>query len=70
MTASSVFDFEGDGKAEMIYADEENFRIFDGTTGAVLFADDTHGSHTRIEMPVVVAGPALSPPHLHATVEI
>ena len=53
VTASSVFDFEGDGKAEMIYADEENFRIFDGTTGAILYDDDTHGSHTRIEMPIV-----------------
>lgn len=54
VTASSVFDFEGDGRAEMIYADEVSLRIFDGTTGAVLFEDDTHGSHTRIEMPVVV----------------
>jgi len=53
VTASSVFDFEGDGKAEMIYADETDFRIFDGTTGRVLFDDETHGSHTRIEMPIV-----------------
>lgn len=54
VTASSVFDFEGDGKAEMVYADETSFRIFDGTTGAILYDDPTHGSHTRIEMPVVV----------------
>lgn len=53
VTASSVFDFEGDGKAEMVYADERNFRIFDGTTGVVLFDDDTHSSNTRIEMPIV-----------------
>ncbi len=53
VTASSVFDFEGDGKAEMIYADEAALRIFDGGTGRVLFQDDTHGSHTRIEMPVI-----------------
>ncbi len=53
VTASSVFDFEGDGKAEMVYADEQNFRIFDGTTGAVLFDDPSHSSNTRIEMPVV-----------------
>lgn len=53
VTASSVFDFEGDGKAEMVYADEQNFRIFDGTTGAVLFEDPTHSSNTRIEMPIV-----------------
>ena len=52
-TGSSVFDFEGDGRAEVVYADERNFRIFDGITGAVLYDDATHGSHTRIEMPVI-----------------
>ncbi len=52
-TASSVFDFEGDGKAEMVYADETTFRILDGTNGQVLFEDDTHSSNTRIEMPLV-----------------
>ncbi len=52
-TGSSVFDFEGDGRAEVVYADETSFRIFDGRTGAVLFDDPTHGSHTRIEMPVI-----------------
>lgn len=54
VTASSVFDFDGDGKAEMVYADETTFRIFDGTNGDILYEDPTHGSHTRIEMPVVV----------------
>ncbi len=53
-TGSSVFDFEGDGRAEVIYADERSFRIFDGQTGAILFSDDTHISNTRVEMPVVV----------------
>ncbi|HEY8380303.1 MAG TPA: putative metal-binding motif-containing protein [Nannocystis sp.] len=53
VTASSVFDFEGDEKAEVIYADEVSFRIFDGTTGAVLFSDNTYRSHTRLEMPVI-----------------
>ena len=52
-TASSVFDFEGDGKAEVVYADETTFRILDGKTGKVLFQDDTHGSNTRVEMPVI-----------------
>ena len=52
-TASSVFDFEGDGKAEMVYADETTFRILDGTNGAILYEDDTHSSNTRIEMPLV-----------------
>lgn len=53
VTASSVFDFEGDGRAEVVYADETSFRIFDGRSGAVLFSDDTFGSHTRLEMPAI-----------------
>ena len=52
-TASSVFDFEGDGKAEMVYADEQNFYILDGTTGKILHKDDRHQHNTRIEMPLV-----------------
>jgi hypothetical protein len=53
-TGSSVFDFEGDGAAEVIYADETNLRILSGADGTILFDDDTFRSHTRIEMPVVV----------------
>jgi hypothetical protein len=53
-TGSSVFDFDGDGRAEVVYADETSLRIFDGPTGAILFDDPTHGSHTRIEMPIIV----------------
>ena len=53
-TASSVFDFEGDGKAEMVYADEQSFKIHDGSNGAVLYQDTQHSSNTRIEMPIIV----------------
>jgi hypothetical protein len=53
VTGSSVFDFEGDGAAEVVYADETTMRIFDGSTGAVLFTDASHNSHTRLEMPVI-----------------
>jgi hypothetical protein len=53
VTASSVFDFEGDGAAEVIYADETTFRILRGADGAELYVDNTHGSHTRLEMVVV-----------------
>ncbi len=53
-TGSSVFDFDGDGRAEVVYADEQNFRIFDGRTGTILFDDETHNSNTRMEMPIVV----------------
>ncbi len=53
VTASSVFDFEGDGSAEVVYADEVHFRVFNGKTGAILFSDNSFRSHTRIEMPVI-----------------
>ncbi len=53
-TGSSVFDFEGDGSAEVVYADETTFRIFRGTDGAILYEDSTHDSNTRVEMPIVV----------------
>ena len=53
VTASSVFDFEGDEVAEVVYADESTFRIFDGPTGEILFEDTNHDSHTRLEMPVI-----------------
>jgi hypothetical protein len=36
-TGSSVFDFDGDGAAEVVYGDEQYLRIYDGATGAVLF---------------------------------
>jgi hypothetical protein len=54
VTGSSVFDFEGDGSAEVVYADETTFRIFKGSDGTVLYEDDSHSSNTRLEMPIVV----------------
>jgi hypothetical protein len=36
-TGSSVFDFDGDGSAEVVYGDEQYLRIYDGTSGDVLF---------------------------------
>jgi len=52
VTGSSVFDFDGDGKAEVVYNDEQLFRILDGDTGAVLLSVPNI-SHTRLEMPIV-----------------
>ena len=52
-TASAVFDFEADGAAEVVYADETTMRIFRGADGAILFEDDGHGSHTRLEEPII-----------------
>ena len=52
VTGSSVFDFEGDGKAEVIYGDECFLWVFDGETGAVRFAAP-HTSFTGTEASVV-----------------
>ncbi len=51
-TGSSVFDFEGDGKAEVIYADECFLWVFDGQTGGVRFAA-SHSSFTATEASLV-----------------
>ena len=45
VTGSSLFDFEGNGTAEAIYADECFARIHDGATGEVLFSQQ-HSSCT------------------------
>ncbi|NUQ75877.1 MAG: VCBS repeat-containing protein [Polyangiaceae bacterium] len=52
VTGSSVFDFDGDGKAEVVYNDEQFFRVFSGTDGAVLI-QVANRSHTRLEMPII-----------------
>lgn len=51
-TGSSVFDFNGDGRAEVVYADETHLHIYDGATGNELFKLD-HGSSTAGEYPVI-----------------
>ncbi len=52
-TGSSVFDFDGDGAAEVVYADEVALYVFDGATGTVRFQDGYHASGTVHEYPVV-----------------
>lgn len=52
VTASTVFDFNGDGAAEVTYNDECYFRIYDGRSGDVLFRE-LNSSRTRTENPVV-----------------
>lgn len=54
VTGSSVFDFESDGAAEVVYADEETLWVFDGSTGAVELAVGGHGSGTLYEYPLIV----------------
>ncbi|MBN1769819.1 MAG: VCBS repeat-containing protein, partial [Deltaproteobacteria bacterium] len=53
VTGSSVFDFEGDGKAEVVYNDECHLYVYDGGTGRVLLARP-NTSRTGTENPVVV----------------
>jgi hypothetical protein len=48
----AVFDFEGDGKAEVVYADECFLRVYDGSSGEVLYSA-YRTSGTWYESPVV-----------------
>lgn len=66
-TGSSVFDFDGDGRSEVIYADEWYLRIYPGTepdcpggpncdgimTDAEVLFIDINSSRTRSENPIV-----------------
>jgi hypothetical protein len=52
VTGSSVFDFQGDGTAEVLYQDECYARVFDGSTGAVLIELE-NSTPTIHEYPIV-----------------
>lgn len=52
VTGSSVFDFEGDGRAEAVYGDECFVRVYDGESGDVLFSQ-ARSSCTWYENPVI-----------------
>lgn len=53
VTGSSVFDFEGDGKAEVIYNDECSLYILSGEDGSVLL-QRLNSSRTAAEYPLIV----------------
>jgi hypothetical protein len=53
ITGSSVFDFDGDGSAEVVYNDECFMRVFSGVDGTIL-AEVAQNSHTLIEYPLIV----------------
>ena len=53
-TGSSVFDFEGDGYAEVVYADEVNLWIISGYNGSFVMRESYHDSGTANEYPIVV----------------
>jgi len=52
-TGSSVFDFQGDGIAEVVYADECFMRVYSGTDGTVIL-EEPNSSGTIHEYPLVV----------------
>jgi len=51
-TGSSVFDFDGNGSAEVVYGDEQYLRIYDGATGAVVL-QECNTTGTLEEFPLV-----------------
>jgi len=51
-TGASLFDFDGDGQMEAVYADECFLRVYDGKTGNVAFSTP-RTSFTWYEMPVI-----------------
>ena len=51
-TGSSVFDFNGDGSAEVLYGDEQQLRIYKGTDGEILW-QTCNTSGTLRELPLV-----------------
>jgi len=52
-TGSTAFDFEGDGRMEIVYRDEQYLRVYRGTDGKVLLQEAVR-SGTATELPVVV----------------
>jgi hypothetical protein len=52
-TSSVAFDFDGDGAWEVVYGDENDLWVFDGSTGTPLMQNPWRGSGTRNEQPAV-----------------
>ena len=52
-TGSSVYDFEGDGIADVVYADETTLYVYSGKDGAIKLNYAEHASATIIEYPLV-----------------
>jgi gliding motility-associated-like protein len=52
-TTGSVFDFDCDGKAQVVYRDENNLYVWDGETGNIQALIQC-GSATRSELPTIV----------------
>jgi len=53
VTGSAVFDFNGDGQAEVVYSDEYHLWMYDGVTGDNLIPSTCNTTGTLWEYPVV-----------------
>ncbi len=53
-TGSSVFDFEADGYAEVVYADETDLWVISGFSGRPVLRYSGHSSGTENEYPLIV----------------
>ena len=53
ITGSAVYDFEGDGVADVVYADEINLYVYNGTDGKTKLQLAEHNSGTRLEYPII-----------------
>jgi hypothetical protein len=52
-TGSAVFDFEGDGVAEAVYADQTKLWVFNGVDGSVKLGSSEHSNGTWLEYPTI-----------------
>ncbi|MEL6343402.1 MAG: hypothetical protein AAFV53_09720 [Myxococcota bacterium] len=53
LAGCSGYDIDADGAYEVIYADERQIYVFDGTTGQIRFTQGGHASGTIFEYPLV-----------------
>ena len=53
-TGSSVYDFEGDGYAEVVYGDEQDVWVYSGVDGSILLRYTAHESGTANEYPITI----------------
>ena len=53
ITGSAVYDFEGDGVADVVYADEINLYVYNGIDGKTKLQLAEHNSGTRLEYPII-----------------
>ncbi len=53
LAGCSGYDLNNDGALEILFADQSSFTIFDGSTGAELYSDNTHRSPTIFEYPTI-----------------